>query len=325
MVLWPFGPLALCPFLLFPFFLCLARARSARDIFSDFGWAEWLAREWLCSVTGVLRGGSWGNNDPRNLRCSNRNNDASDNRNDNVGFRCVVVGVGGVRKVPGRRQPPTARYGVGNSSAPSVPRGHLTCTPTPRGRGENTRRRAVAGNGCHPDSVCESHGPLFFPIVGRDALRASVTFPRMRSISPMPWISPRPLECGDLSPLSRGDWSPSGGGRRPVARGRRAARASGGTRAGTDTRRTLTATSRLCESGDESSHSKPAARGAREHGARRPANLQAGRLRYPARGPISVGRDALRASVTFPRGTFDLDGEEENHRRSGTGQVRAGR
>ena len=38
----------------------------------------------------VLRGGSWNNNDPRNLLSSNRNNDHPGNRNDNNGFRVVL-------------------------------------------------------------------------------------------------------------------------------------------------------------------------------------------------------------------------------------------
>ena len=139
---------ALCPFSLLLFalfcfflFVFVLPARAALAIFfSDFGWAQWLAREWMCSVTGVLRGGSWGNNGARDLRCSNRSKNAGDNRNNNVGFRCVLVGVGGGRKVPAQRELRTARCGVGNSPAPSVPRGHLTCMSTPRGRGENTRR-----------------------------------------------------------------------------------------------------------------------------------------------------------------------------------------
>ncbi|MBF0564936.1 MAG: SUMF1/EgtB/PvdO family nonheme iron enzyme [Nitrospirae bacterium] len=36
----------------------------------------------------VIRGGSW-NNNPNNLRCSNRNNNAPTDRNNNVGFRIV--------------------------------------------------------------------------------------------------------------------------------------------------------------------------------------------------------------------------------------------
>jgi len=38
----------------------------------------------------VLRGGSWNNNDPDNLLSSYRNNNHPDNRNNNIGFRCVV-------------------------------------------------------------------------------------------------------------------------------------------------------------------------------------------------------------------------------------------
>jgi len=39
----------------------------------------------------VLRGGSW-NNKPRNVRSSNRNNNAPSNRNNNLGFRLVNTG-----------------------------------------------------------------------------------------------------------------------------------------------------------------------------------------------------------------------------------------
>jgi hypothetical protein len=35
----------------------------------------------------VLRGGSFNNNNPDNLRCANRNNNSPDNRNNNNGFR----------------------------------------------------------------------------------------------------------------------------------------------------------------------------------------------------------------------------------------------
>jgi len=36
----------------------------------------------------VLRGGSWNNND-NNCRLTNRNRNNPDNRNNNIGFRCV--------------------------------------------------------------------------------------------------------------------------------------------------------------------------------------------------------------------------------------------
>ena len=41
----------------------------------------------------MLRGGSW-NNNTNNLRCSNRNRNTADNRNNNIGFRCVSAGSG---------------------------------------------------------------------------------------------------------------------------------------------------------------------------------------------------------------------------------------
>jgi len=38
----------------------------------------------------VLRGASWYNDNPGNLLSSYRNNNDPDNRNDNIGFRCVL-------------------------------------------------------------------------------------------------------------------------------------------------------------------------------------------------------------------------------------------
>ncbi|MCA9422393.1 MAG: hypothetical protein KC592_15325 [Nitrospira sp.] len=35
----------------------------------------------------MIRGGSWNNNNPENLRSSNRNRNTTDNRNNNIGFR----------------------------------------------------------------------------------------------------------------------------------------------------------------------------------------------------------------------------------------------
>jgi len=53
----------------------------------------------------VLRGGGW-NNNQNNIRSANRNNNTPDNRNDNIGFRCVgAPGAflkGQVRRVYGR-------------------------------------------------------------------------------------------------------------------------------------------------------------------------------------------------------------------------------
>ena len=93
-------------------------------------------------LTGVLRGGSWGNNNPDNLRAANRNNDHPGNRNNNYGFR-VVVSVGEFRKAD------TMRTGVVPAGKTFCPAGakkpSLTPPATPRARGEKTRRRAVAG------------------------------------------------------------------------------------------------------------------------------------------------------------------------------------
>ena len=52
------------------------------------------SRRRLCAGCGhgdlrVLRGGSW-NNNQHNARCSYRNRNNPNNRNDNIGFRVVV-------------------------------------------------------------------------------------------------------------------------------------------------------------------------------------------------------------------------------------------
>ena len=58
----------------------------------------------------VLRGGCWNNNDRANLLSSNRNHNQPGNRNNNNGFRCVLVVSGGkalepaVRSVRPRQQ-----------------------------------------------------------------------------------------------------------------------------------------------------------------------------------------------------------------------------
>jgi formylglycine-generating enzyme required for sulfatase activity len=41
----------------------------------------------------VLRGGSWNNDNPNNLRAANRNRNNPDNRNNNNGFRGVALRV----------------------------------------------------------------------------------------------------------------------------------------------------------------------------------------------------------------------------------------
>lgn len=44
-----------------------------------------------------LRGGSWNNDNPENLRAANRNNDHPENRNNNIGFRCAEHSLNGVK------------------------------------------------------------------------------------------------------------------------------------------------------------------------------------------------------------------------------------
>jgi hypothetical protein len=65
----------------------------------------------------VLRGGCWNNNDRANLLSSNRNHNQPGNRNNNNGFRCVLVVSGGkalepaVRSVRPRNQSAWIRMG----------------------------------------------------------------------------------------------------------------------------------------------------------------------------------------------------------------------
>lgn len=87
----------------------------------------------------VLRGGGWNNNDTGNLLSSNRNNDHPDNRNANNGFRLVVVGES--RKAAYATQTTIWRgvrwaQGLPDRSQDAS----LTPSPTPRIRGEKTRR-----------------------------------------------------------------------------------------------------------------------------------------------------------------------------------------
>jgi len=74
----------------------------------------------------VLRGGSWNNNDPRNLLASYRNDNTPDNRDNNNGFRVVLVVVGSVRKVlPPRGGAQDRRDAGWVPPARPVPRSHL--------------------------------------------------------------------------------------------------------------------------------------------------------------------------------------------------------
>ncbi|MCP5515634.1 MAG: SUMF1/EgtB/PvdO family nonheme iron enzyme [Verrucomicrobiales bacterium] len=59
--------------------------------------------KWCGRPKRVLRGGSWANNNPENLSCAYRNNNTPDNRNNNIGFRCVWVGLASAARWRHRR------------------------------------------------------------------------------------------------------------------------------------------------------------------------------------------------------------------------------
>ena len=75
-------------------------------------------------TTRVLRGGSWNNNDRGNLLSSNRNHNTPGNRNNNNGFRCVMV--------PGSAPKPAATLGVASGGASSPVRAKKQTNPRSR-------------------------------------------------------------------------------------------------------------------------------------------------------------------------------------------------
>jgi len=90
----------------------------------------------------VLRGASWNNDDSRNLLSSNRNNNTPDNRNDNNGFRCVLV-CGSAARWP--RHQESARCRTGKRPVRPEPRSHLTFPATPRRSRGKDAAQAVTG------------------------------------------------------------------------------------------------------------------------------------------------------------------------------------
>jgi hypothetical protein len=67
----------------------------------------------------VLRGGAY-NNEPQNLRSANRNRNEPENRNNDIGFRCVRSGAPDMPPGPNRNDP-----------APCSPAGALGSIPAP--------------------------------------------------------------------------------------------------------------------------------------------------------------------------------------------------
>jgi len=106
-------------------------------------------RSWTGEGARVLRGASWNNNNPDNLLSSNRNNNTPDNRNDNNGFRVVLVGV-----VARRCQSIQMRTGVVLAGQSALPAGAKRPPKPVRLRpgeaGEKTRWRVVAGRQVEP-------------------------------------------------------------------------------------------------------------------------------------------------------------------------------
>ena len=87
----------------------------------------------------VLRGASWNNNNPDNLLSSYRNNNTPDNRNDNIGFRCVL-GVGSSPKAETVCALPGGSGLPGQSQESS-----LTAAPAPAGPTGKDATSAVPG------------------------------------------------------------------------------------------------------------------------------------------------------------------------------------
>ncbi|MEO7329955.1 MAG: SUMF1/EgtB/PvdO family nonheme iron enzyme [Minicystis sp.] len=70
------------------------------------------------SCDRVLRGGSFRNTNPRNLRSANRNRNSPENRNDNIGFRCAR-GLSPQHAAPGHpRWPQTPHAGLAGAFGP---------------------------------------------------------------------------------------------------------------------------------------------------------------------------------------------------------------
>jgi RNA-directed DNA polymerase len=87
----------------------------------------------------VLRGASWNNNNPDNLLSSNRNNNTPDNRNNNIGFRVVLVGLSSRKAAPFCEMP----------GGPVLPdpsqEASLTAAPAPVGQTGKDAVTAVSG------------------------------------------------------------------------------------------------------------------------------------------------------------------------------------
>jgi|GEM_PF-1183878 len=113
----------------------------------------------------VLRGASWNNNDRVNLRSSYRNNDHPMNRDDNNGFRCVLVVAGG--KAPMR---PKDRRDAAPGQNPLAARAKREPKP---GGFSLEKTGAWGGHGCgHERGLAIPAAETHSPRQGKDAVPA---------------------------------------------------------------------------------------------------------------------------------------------------------
>ena len=119
-------------------------------------WSRHRWKELGGSTARVVRGGSWNNNERVNLRSANRNNDDPRNRNDNNGFRVVLVGGGGKAR-QSLRELDRSRVGKGPArSEPKKTRSLTRLAPPWR----KTAAALLARAGCRGKDAALTRGPL---------------------------------------------------------------------------------------------------------------------------------------------------------------------
>jgi hypothetical protein len=100
-----------------------------------------------------LRGGSW-NNNPTNCRAANRNNNARDNRNNNIGFRVCCI-------VPSTLQWPESV----NGNLSSVPEESSHCSGDAGNRIPKSNQVKQPSRPCRTADLTQ---PAAFSILGHD-------------------------------------------------------------------------------------------------------------------------------------------------------------
>ncbi|MFM7607212.1 MAG: SUMF1/EgtB/PvdO family nonheme iron enzyme, partial [Prosthecobacter sp.] len=146
----------------------------------------------------VLRGGSWNNNDRVNLRSSYRNNDHPMNRNDNNGFRCVLVVAGGKAFIK-----PKAHRDGRPGQKPLLPGGKnsLNRAAPPRRKRVHGGQAAVAWNS--KDKPGQKYDVWILP-GGADHLSAPALFVAKSVTSPLRFEDMQPGTGAGLASLETG-------------------------------------------------------------------------------------------------------------------------